>query len=197
MSNTTNDNKHLIAGIILLISMAVVFFCAGGLTGQLSERHKQEKVIEEKIKEVYVEGEELDEWTILTMAIMKTESEFDPTQIGSSQDLGILQCTQIYVEEVNRILRMQEGNQKEYSHLDAFDIRKSIEMFNIVQGYHNKEHSISKAISGHNPGGASIGYGKKVYDNIRFIKRMEEARKELIKFKVESRLKEDGTRESN
>ena len=48
MSNTTNDNKPLIAGIILLISMAVVFFCAGGLTGQLSERHKQAKVIAEK-----------------------------------------------------------------------------------------------------------------------------------------------------
>lgn len=195
MSNT-NDNKHLISGIIYSI-VIIAAFSAGAFAGQLSQMHKQEKIVEEKIKEVYVEGEELDEWTILTMAIMKTESEFDPTQIGSSQDLGILQCTQIYVEEVNRILRMQEGNQKEYSHLDAFDIRKSIEMFNIVQGYHNKEHSISKAISGHNPGGASIGYGKKVYDNIRFIKRMEEARKELIKFKVESKLKEDGTGKSN
>lgn len=194
MSN--NDNKHLILGIIASCVL-VAFFCAGAFTGQYCQKDKQEKIVEEKIKEVYVEGEELDEWTILTMAIMKTESEFDPTQIGSSQDLGILQCTQIYVEEVNRILRMQEGNQKEYSHLDAFDIRKSIEMFNIVQGYHNKEHSISKAISGHNPGGASIGYGKKVYDNIRFIKRMEEARKELIKFKVESKLKEDGTGKSN
>lgn len=195
MSNTS-DIKHLISGIIYSI-VIIAAFSAGAFTGQYCQKNKQEKVVEEKIKEVYVEGEELDEWTILTMAIMKTESEFDPTQIGSSQDLGILQCTQIYVEEVNRILRMQEGNQKEYSHLDAFDIRKSIEMFNIVQGYHNKEHSISKAISGHNPGGASIGYGKKVYDNIRFIKRMEEARKELIKFKVESKLKEDGTRESN
>ncbi len=195
MSNTS-ENKLLISGIIYSI-VIVAAFSAGAFTGQFSQKQKQEKVVEEKIKEVYVEGEELDEWTILTMAIMKTESEFDPTQIGSSQDLGILQCTQIYVEEVNRILRMQEGNQKEYSHLDAFDIRKSIEMFNIVQGYHNKEHSISKAISGHNPGGASIGYGKKVYDNIRFIKRMEEARKELVKFKVESKLKEDGTRESN
>lgn len=195
MSNT-NDNKHLISGIIYSI-VIIAAFSAGAFTGQYCQKDKQEKVVEEKIKEVYVEGEELDEWTILQMAIMKTESEFDPTQIGSSQDLGILQCTQIYVEEVNRILRMQEGNQKEYSHLDAFDIRKSIEMFNIVQGYHNKEHSISKAISGHNPGGASIGYGKKVYDNIRFIKRMEEARKELIKFKVESKLKEDGTGKSN
>lgn len=195
MSNT-NDNKHLISGIIYSI-VIVAAFSAGAFTGQYCQKDKQEKIVEEKIKEVYVEGEELDEWTILQMAIMKTESEFDPTQIGSSQDLGVFQCTPIYVEEVNRILRMQEGNQKEYSHLDAFDIRKSIEMFNIVQGYHNKEHSISKAILGHNPGGASIGYGKKVYDNIRFIKRMEEARKELIKFKVESKLKEDGTRESN
>ena len=195
MSNT-NDNKHLISGIIYSITI-VAAFSVGAFTGQYCQKDKQERIVEEKIKEVYVEGEELDEWTILTMAIMKTESEFDPTQIGSSQDLGILQCTQIYVEEVNRILRMQEGNQREYSHLDAFDIRKSIEMFNIVQGYHNKEHSISKAISGHNPGGASIGYGKRVYDNIRFIKRMEEARKELIKFKVESKLKEDGTGKSN
>lgn len=195
--NINYDKNGLITVIIVLIVFAAIVFCVGGWTGQTIQMHKQKKVVEEKIREVYVAGEELDEWTILTMAIMKTESEFDPTQIGSSQDLGILQCTQIYVEEVNRILRMQEGNQKEYSHLDAFDIRKSIEMFNIVQGYHNKEHSISKAISGHNPGGASIGYGKKVYDNIRFIKRLEEARQELIKFRVENKLKEDGTREGN
>lgn len=190
------DNK-IIAYITIGLAAAVVIFCLGGWTGQTIQMHKQEKVVEEKIKEVYVAGEELSEWDMLQMAIMKTESEFDPTQIGSSQDLGVFQCTPIYVEEVNRILRMQEGNQKEYSHLDAFDIRKSIEMFNIVQGYHNKEHSISKAISGHNPGGASIGYGKKVYDNIRFIKRLEEARQELIKFRVENKLKEDGTREGN
>ena len=195
MSNT-NDNKHFISIIVLFISMAVVFFCAGGLVGQHNQKNKQEKIVEEKIKEVYVEGEELDEWTILTMAIMKTESEFDPSRIGATQDVGIMQFTPIAVEEVNRILRL-EGKEEEYSHLDAFDIEKTIEMFNIIQDYHNKEQNISKAIHQHNPGGASIGYGKKVYDNIRFIKRMEEARKELIKFKVESKLKEDGTGKSN
>lgn len=191
-----NDNKHFISIIILFISMAVVFFCAGGLVGQLNQKNKQEKIVEEKIKEVYVEGEELDEWTILTMAIMKTESEFDPSRIGATQDVGIMQFTPVGIEEVNRILRL-EGKEEEYSHLDAFDIEKTIEMFNIIQGYHNKEQNISKAIHQHNPGGASIGYGKKVYDNIRFIKRMEEARKELVKFKVESKLKEDGTGKSN
>lgn len=194
MSNT-NDNKHLISGIIYSITI-VVAFSAGAFTGQYCQKDMQERVVEEKIKEVYVEGEELDEWTILTMAIMKTESEFDPSRIGATQDVGIMQFTPIAVEEVNRILRL-EGKEEEYSHLDAFDIEKTIEMFNIIQGYHNKEQNISKAIHQHNPGGASIGYGKKVYDNIRFIKRMEEARKELIKFKVESKLKEDGTRESN
>lgn len=193
MSN--NDNKHLISGIIYSI-VIIAAFSAGAFAGQLSQMHKQEKIVEEKIKEVYVEGEELDEWTILTMAIMKTESEFDPSRIGATQDVGIMQFTPIAVEEVNRILRL-EGKEEEYSHLDAFDIEKTIEMFNIIQGYHNKEQNISKAIHQHNPGGASIGYGKKVYDNIRFIKRMEEARKELIKFKVESKLKEDGTGKSN
>lgn len=194
MSN--NDNKHFSSGFIIFSIIMAIVFSAGAFTGQFSQKNKQEKVVEEKIKEVYVEGEELDEWTILTMAIMKTESEFDPSRIGATQDVGIMQFTPIAVEEVNRILRL-EGKEEEYSHLDAFDIEKTIEMFNIIQGYHNKEQNISKAIHQHNPGGASIGYGKKVYDNIRFIKRMEEARKELIKFKVESKLKEDGTGKSN
>lgn len=182
--------------IIIFIFLAVIIFCLGGWVGQSIQKDKQEKVVEEKIKEVYVAGEELDEWTILTMAIMKTESEFDPSRIGATQDVGIMQFTPIAVEEVNRILRL-EGKEEEYSHLDAFDIRKTIEMFNIIQNYHNKEQNISKAIHQHNPGGASIGYGKKVYDNIRFIKRLEEARQELIKFRIENKLKEDGTREGN
>lgn len=190
------DKNGLITAIFVLIALATIFFCLGGWTGQTIQMHKQEKVVEEKIKEVYVAGEELDEWTILTMAIMKTESEFDPSRIGATQDVGIMQFTPIAVEEVNRILRL-EGKEDEYSHLDAFDIRKTIEMFNIIQNYHNKEQNISKAIHQHNPGGASIGYGKKVYDNIRFIKRLEEARQELIKFRIENKLKEDGTREGN
>lgn len=194
--NINYDKNGLILGIILFISFTTIVFCFGGWAGQTIQMHKQEKVVEEKIREVYVAGEELDEWTVLTMAIMKTESEFDPSRIGATQDVGIMQFTPIAVEEVNRILRL-EGKEEEYSHLDAFDIRKTIEMFNIIQNYHNKEQNISKAIHQHNPGGASIGYGKKVYDNIRFIKRLEEARQELIKFRIENKLKEDGTREGN
>lgn len=186
-----DSNKASIIGIIFTLAL-VVFYWIGLWTGESIQKNKQEKVVEEKIKEVYVAGEELDEWTILTMAIMKTESEFDPSRIGATQDVGIMQFTPIAVEEVNRILRL-EGKEDEYSHLDAFDIRKTIEMFNIIQNYHNKEQNISKAIHQHNPGGASIGYGKKVYDNIRFIKRLEEARQELIKYSIESKLESAGS----
>ena len=194
--NINYDKNGLTTGIIVIIAAMVIFLSIGVWIGRTTQKSRQEKVVEEKIKEVYVAGEELDEWTILTMAIMKTESEFDPSRIGATQDVGIMQFTPIAVEEVNRILRL-EGKEEEYSHLDAFDIRKTIEMFNIIQNYHNKEQNISKAIHQHNPGGASISYGKKVYDNIRFIKRLEEARQELIKFRVENKLKEDGTREGN
>lgn len=185
MSNT-NGNRNLITVIILFISMAVVFFCAGGLIGQLSQKNKQEKIVEEKIKEVYVEGEELDEWEILQMAIAKTESEYNPEAMGSSGDLGVFQITEIFVHEVNRLLG-EEG----YTHLDAFDVEKSIEMFNIVQDGHNPDKSISKAIAVHNPGGNSIGYGKRVYQNLAFVKRYEEMRKILIKKGIEKALVEE------
>ncbi len=184
----TKDLTKPVSIIAVVVFLLGVYFL-GFFFGLKLQESKQEKVVEEKIKEVYVEGESLSEWTTLTMAIMKTESEFDPSRIGATQDVGIMQFTPIAVEEVNRILRLEGSKEDEYSHLDAFDIEKTIEMFNIIQNYHNKEKNISKAIHQHNPGGASIGYGKKVYDNIRFIKRMEEARRELIKYEVEQKLK--------
>lgn len=168
----------IIAAIVGGVCLCAMFYAWGVKTGE----GRVEKVIEEKVVEV-VGGEELSEWNILQMAIMKTESEFDASSIGATNDIGIFQITPIFVAEANRIL----GEEK-YSHLDAFDIQKSIEMFNVVQGYHNEEKSISKTINVQNPGGGSIGYGKKVYDNIRFIKRMEEARKELIKYAIKDNL---------
>lgn len=183
MSN--NDNKHLISGIIASCVL-VAFFCAGAFTGQYCQKDKQEKVVEEKIKEVYVEGEELDEWTILQMAIAKTESEYNPEAMGSSGDLGVFQITEIFVHEANRLL-----GKEVYNHLDAFDIERSIEMFNVVQEGHNPDKSISKAIAVHNPGGNSIGYGKRVYQNLAFVKRYEEMRKILIKKSIEKALVEE------
>lgn len=169
--------------VIGIFLAAVVFYWLGVWSGEVIQTRKQEKVVEEKIKEVYVSDEDMSEWVLLQLAIMKTESNFDPSAIGSGNALGLYQITPICAAEANRLL----GEEK-YSHLDAFDIRKSIEIFNIVQNNNNAGRSISKAISIQNPGGNAIGYGKKVYDNIRFIRRLEEARRELIKYEVEQRI---------
>lgn len=184
--NINYDKNGLITAIFVFIALATIFFCLGGATGQSIQKKQQEKVVEEKIKEVYVAGEELDEWTILQMAIAKTESEYNPEAMGSSGDLGVFQITEIFVHEANRLL-----GKEIYNHLDAFDIEKSVEMFNVVQEGHNPDKSISKAIAVQNPGGGSIGYGKRVYQNLAFVKRYEDMRKILIKKSIENALVEE------
>lgn len=113
----------------------------------------------------------LTEWEILTMAIAKTESEFDPLARGKSNDLGVIQATPIWVKEVNRIV----GDEK-YLHTDALEPNKAIEMFNIYQGYYNPGKSTSKAITVHNPRGDAVGYSVKVRKNMESIRQYERIR---------------------
>lgn len=113
----------------------------------------------------------LSEWEIMKLAIVKTESEFNPLAVGKSGDWGLLQITPIYVKEVNRIL----GEEK-YTHEDAFNPEKSMEMFTIMQNHHNPENDIDRAIASHNPT-ASSAYSVKVRKNMEFIRQYEELRK--------------------
>lgn len=113
----------------------------------------------------------LDNWTTLQMAIVMTESQFNPDAVGTSQDWGIFQITPIYAKEVNRILQ-----EEVYSHEDAFDMVKSIEMFNVMQSHYNPNKDEDVALKYHNK---ADWYAKKVKTNIVFIKRMEEVRKQL------------------
>ena len=57
----------------------------------------------------------LSPWEELQMAIIYTESRFDPTAVGTCQDFGLYQMTPIYVQEVNRVAGT------DYAHTDAFD----------------------------------------------------------------------------
>lgn len=112
----------------------------------------------------------LSEWEIMKLAIIKTESEFNPLAVGKSEDWGIFQITPIYVKEVNRIL----GEEK-YSHEDAFNPEKSMEMFTIMQNHHNPENDIDRAIASHNPT-ASSAYSVKVRKNMEWVRNYEEIR---------------------
>ncbi len=140
-------------------------------------RRPQETEAPQEVEPDPIEAEEaLSEWQMLQMAIVKTESEFKADAVGHNGDRGILQITPIYVEEANRL-----QTDRLFTHDDAFDIASSLEMFGIVQGHHNPEQSLERAIAKHNPRGGSIGYSKRVKDNYDFIRNYEAVRKELIK----------------
>lgn len=123
----------------------------------------------ELLKEYH--GEELTDFDRLTLAIALTESRFDPSAVGSADDYGILQIRAVYVEEVNRV------SGTNFSHEDAFDIGKSIDIFNAMNEAKNPQRSIDKAIALHNK---SADYKRRVLANLETINRYEEIRARLV-----------------
>ena len=117
----------------------------------------------------------MSEWQLLQLAIMQTESRYNTKAEGGHGAVGVFQITPIYVEECNRIL-----GREEFSHDDAYDLERSVQMFNTIQDYHNPEHDFQKAIKLHNPGGKAIGYPDKVVRNYNEIVKYERAR-EIVK----------------
>lgn len=160
--------KDFIVGLLLVvIGIALIATCV-----RLMPRKEEPEAAEETSEATA----ELSDWQMLQMAIAKTESEFKADAVGSSNDRGIFQITPIYVKEANRL-----QHDITYTHDDAFDIAKSIEMFGIVQGHHNPGRSLERAVAKHNPGGDSIGYSRRVRENYEFVRAYEAVRKELIK----------------
>lgn len=103
----------------------------------------------------------LTEWDRFVKTLIFVESGGDSTAVGKSNDCGILQITPIYVAEVNRIQSLIR-----YSLEDRFSVKKSLEMFEIIQSYYNPNKDIDKAISLHNPR-AGKEYFNKIKTNLR------------------------------
>lgn len=161
MKGATKDLIVNMLGIILIVAM----------TCQACSKTFSKKIPTVEYSDTLTVSCHLSEWEILQLAIIRTESEFNTLAVGKTGDLGIFQITPIYVKEVNRIL-----GEERYIHTDAFDLNKSIEMFNIIQNHKNPQKDISKAIYIHNPGGDSIGYSVKVRKNMEWIKKYESIR---------------------
>ena len=161
--------------ILTIIFVLMVVFTVGFIIGYKSERTELPQVEQEPILDTLpVPVDTLSEWQTLQLAIALTESRCNPKAVGSANDGGILQITPIYVREANRLAGT------DYTHEDAFDIGKSLEMFSIIQGHYNPEHSADKAIRLHNPGGNAVNYAHKVQSNMILIQRLEAARKAII-----------------
>lgn len=150
--------------LFILLGFAVGFLIHKSETQSLS--------VENKSTECVVDT--LTEWQMLQLAIAYTESKFDPSAVGSSEDLGILQIRPIYAREASRI-----SHNMEYTHSDALDSSKSLEMFNLVQDYHNPKHDMDKAIALHN---RANWYKRRVLENLEFIRRMEAARAIVLNY---------------
>lgn len=107
-------------------------------------------------------------WARTLESLVLVESGGDPTARNTATDaVGILQIRPMYVNEVNRIV----GEQR-YTLADRYSVKKSIEMFQIIQEYYNPQHSIEKAIQLHNPT-ATLNYHDKVVAQIKELRNQE------------------------
>ena len=84
------------------------------------------------------------DWNPVMEAIIQVESGGNPNAV-SGNSVGAMQITPICVKECNKILE-KLGRKLRYSMNDRYDVRKSKEMFLLIQSYHNKTNNIEKAI---------------------------------------------------
>lgn len=110
---------------------------------------------------------DLSEWETTQLALILTESQMDSLAVGKANDLGILQITPIFVDEVNRLV-----GKDQFTHQDALSPEKSLQMLAIYQEHKNPTHDTDKAIQLHNPKGG-YAYARKVKKNIARVKTYE------------------------
>ena len=111
----------------------------------------------------------LSEWDMFTLALMKVESNYEPTAVSSVGAKGYFQITPIYVEEVNRV---HKTNYKYDEVVKSFDL--SYEVFTLMQEAHNQEYDMDEALRLHN--GDHLWYRRRVYKEMDAIVRYEEMR---------------------
>lgn len=108
--------------------------------------------------------EQINDWDIFTQAIINVESRGIDSIEGMESAAGCLQIRPIYLSEANRILGCDK-----YVLSDRYDRQKSIEMFNVVNSYHNPQRDHLKALIIHN-GANSKKYQQKVFDEYSKLK---------------------------
>lgn len=182
MKQTDKINEIYKTGRTLFVVAAVTFFLLGLFIGFLAgatyprEEPKPEVKPRSAVQLLRnLHKGELTEWQMLTMAICYTESKFRDEARGSAGDSGQFQLISVYIAEVNRLYGT------DYTIEDAFDLSKSLEMFNLLQDYYNPSHGIEAGIKYHN---RSPYYRKAVLENLDLIRRYERTRAAVINYKA-------------
>ena len=89
-------------------------------------------------------------WNPVMDAIIEVESEGNPKAV-SGNSCGAMQITPILVKECNDILKKQKSK-KRFKLSDRINVKKSKEMFLLIQAHHNPENNVEKAIRSWNGG---------------------------------------------
>ena len=110
------------------------------------------------------------DWGPVMDAIIQVESEGNPNAV-SGKSVGVMQITPILVEDCNNIL-MKKKSKKRFTLSDRYSVKKSKEMFLLIQSYYNPTNSIEKAIRSWNGGvrysvRATNRYYRKVMDKLK------------------------------
>ena len=109
---------------------------------------------------------------MFTLALMKVESNYEPTATSSVGAKGYFQIMPIYVEEVNRV------HKTNYVYEDVVkSFEQSYEVFTLMQEAHNDEYDMDKALKLHN--GDHKWYNRRVYREMANISRYEQMRQML------------------
>lgn len=128
------------------------------------------RLIEEEYSQnLQKQYDSLSEWDMFTLALMKVESNYEPTAVSSVGAKGYFQITPIYVDEVNRV---HKTNYKYDEVVKSFDL--SYEVFTLMQEAHNQEYDMDEALRLHN--GDHKWYRRRVYKEMDAIVRYEEMR---------------------
>ena len=90
------------------------------------------------------------DWEPVMKAIVQVESEGN-TRAVKGNSCGAMQITPILVAECNNILK-KRNSKKRYTLADRFSVKKSKEMFLLIQSYYNPTNNIEKAIRAWNGG---------------------------------------------
>lgn len=83
-------------------------------------------------------------WERVMDAITQVESEGD-ANAKNGNCVGAMQIAPILVQDCNEILKAR-GENRRYTMKDRFDVKKSREMFVIIQSKYNPENNVERAI---------------------------------------------------
>lgn len=157
--------------IITLTALSVFLFGQNLiLKGKLKATEANLASMEMELNDHTCEKSTLSKWDMFTLALMKVESNYDPTAVSSAGAKGYFQITPIYVEEVNRV---HNTNYVYDEVVKSFD--QSYEVFTLMQEAHNKEYSMDEALRLHN--GDHKWYHKRVYKEMKSIEKYEKMRR--------------------